>query len=45
VSIGDLAENSAVVHIFGELFAATSAGALLLGIVSEIRNRLVTRGD
>jgi hypothetical protein len=45
VSVGDLSENNAVVHIFGELFAATSAGALLLGIISEIRNRLVRRGD
>jgi hypothetical protein len=45
VNIGDLSENNAVVHIFGELFAATSAGALLLGIVSEMRNRLVRRGD
>ena len=43
VSAGDLSENDVVVHIFGELFAAMIGGASLLGIVSEIRNRLVKR--
>jgi Na+/proline symporter len=43
LSVGDLPENDAVVHIFGELFAAMIGGASLLGIVSEIRNRLVKR--
>jgi hypothetical protein len=45
VSAGDLSENDVVVHIFGELFVATGGGALLLGIISELRNRLVRRGD
>ncbi|WP_262268294.1 hypothetical protein [Microvirga yunnanensis] len=41
VILDNLPEQSAVVHIFGELFAATAFGAVVLAGISEVRNRLV----
>ncbi|UVF17958.1 hypothetical protein HPT29_015690 [Microvirga terrae] len=41
VILDNLPEQSAVVHIFGELFAAMIVGAMVLAAISEVRNRLV----
>jgi hypothetical protein len=43
MSVGDLPEDRAIVHIFGELFAATFIGAVLLAVISGIRNWRVRR--
>lgn len=43
MSVGDLPEHSIGLHIFGELFGATLAGALALAVFAGIRNRLVSR--
>ena len=43
VSADDLPEQSAIVHIFGELFVVTIGGAVLMAIISGIRNWLVGR--
>jgi phosphate/sulfate permease len=43
VRVDDIPEHNVIVHIFGELFAATIIGALLLAGVAEIRNRRLKR--
>lgn len=43
MGVGDLPEHSISLHIFGELFGATIAGALALAVLAGIRNRLASR--